>query len=85
MATSNVSDDVEAGEPWRRANLATAKGDSYIPLEEDIGRVGTGYKAEAKQEIVGKGLSVQPNSGWNAREMGEGVLKTVRVETSYSP
>lgn len=51
-----------------------------------MGRMGRGYKAEAKKDMFGKGSSGQPKSGREAREaMGEGVLKTVRVEARYSP
>lgn len=86
VTISNGMADVEAGAAWRGTSLVTAKRDSSIPLEQAAGWTGQGSNAKGKPDFFGKGLSVPPKCGWEAREgLGEGVFKTVRIETSYSP
>ncbi|KAF6236025.1 hypothetical protein HO173_005653 [Letharia columbiana] len=86
VTISNGLADVEAEYPGRGMNIVKATRKSYIPLEKDVGRMSWEYEAEAEQDIFGKGPSAQQKSGWEAREeMGDGLLRPVKMQTCYIP
>lgn len=86
VTISNGLADVEAGAAWRGTSSVTARRDSYIVLEEGAGWTGQGSKAEGREDLFVKGPYVPPKSGSETNKgLGDGVFKTVRIETSYSP